>query len=274
MANSKSYLSQYKKFTQTRRKPEDYVRKYSKELGVDDLKNRVATARTAIRSTEETIGGVPDSVSGRTSGSLVTDAQRNRLVQNEVAPLQEILGTQTTAFGDAAQDYSEAQGNVDKRVGYALDAADKKAASLYDLYQAAFEREKQAEANRQWQLAFEETKRQNAASRAAAANTFSPSFGGGSTGGGGKTSKAYMTPKSNGSGYAFSTASGKSISAASYAKLTGQDIRDVLYSMGQSGDNYAAQVYNQLRNDPFFGKGNKSYDARIKSTYSPLFWGS
>lgn len=44
--------------------------------------------------------------------------------------------------------------------------------------------------------------------------------------------------------------------------------------MGQQGDSYAAQVYNQLRNDPFFGKGDANYDNRVKAAYSPLFWGT
>jgi hypothetical protein len=75
-------------------------------------------------------------------------------------------------------------------------------------------------------------------------------------------------------GFDFADISGNSISAGKYAQLTGQSIGSVLYNMGQSGDTYAQNLYNQLKRDPFFGKGNAAYDARIKQAYSPIFWGT
>lgn len=75
-------------------------------------------------------------------------------------------------------------------------------------------------------------------------------------------------------GFAFTDAAGKPISAATYASQTGQDVRDVLYEMGQGGDQYAAQLYNQFRSDPFFGKGNAAYDKKVMQQYSPIFWGA
>lgn len=273
MQPSSTYLSQYQTFSNNRVKPEDYIKRYSKELGVEDARSRVKSARSAIKATEDTIAATPDSVAGRTSGSLVTDAQRNRLVQNEVTPLQEVLRTQGGAFGDAANDFSVLSGDVDKRVDLALRTDDTQANTLMQLYGASLESEKQAEAKRQFEENLKLQREQIAASERAsarAAAAASPSFGGG----GGDTPKAVMARKSNGSGFAFADSSGQSISAAKYAQLTGKDIRDVLYSMGQDGDTYAAAVYNQLRADPFFGKGDANYDKRVKGTYSPLFWGS
>lgn len=75
-------------------------------------------------------------------------------------------------------------------------------------------------------------------------------------------------------GFDFTDVGGAPISAAKYAQLTGSSIGQVLYQMGASGDTYAQQLYNQLKNDPFFGKGNAQYDARIKQAYSPIFWGT
>lgn len=274
MQPSSTYLSQYQTFSNTRVKPEDYIKRYSKELGVEDARSRVKSARSAIKATEDTIAATPDSVAGRTSGSLVTDAQRNRLVQNEVAPMQEVLRTQGGAFSDAANDFSVLSGDVDKRVDLALRTDDTQANTLMQLYSAALENEKQAEAKRQFEENLKLQREQIAASERAsarAAAAASPSFGGG---GGGNTPKAVMARKSNGSGFAFADSTGQSISAAKYAQITGKDIRDVLYSMGQDGDTYAAAVYNQLRADPFFGKGDANYDKRVKGTYSPLFWGT
>lgn len=111
---------------------------------------------------------------------------------------------------------------------------------------------------------------------AASANSFSPTMGGGGGVGGGQPQQApqaSIAKKQNG-GFAFADAGGKPISAATYAKLNGQDIRDVLHLMGSNGDTYSQQLYNQLARDPFFGKGNAKYDQQIYKTYSPIFWGA
>ena len=275
MQPSSSFLSQYQSFTNNRVKPEDYVKRYSADLGVEDAKARVRSARSAIKSTEDTIAATPDSVSGRTSGSLVTDSQRNRLVQNEIAPMQEVLRTQGGAFSEATGDLSTLNNDLNSKVDLAVRQDDSQANSLLTLYQAAQEQEKLAEQKRQYEADAAERIRQfnaNLAESRRASSAFSPSFGAGATTP--AAPAAVMTPKSNGSGFAFADSSGQPISAAKYAQLTGQDIRSVLYSMGQKGDTYAAQAYNQLRNDPFFGKGDANYDNRVKETYSPLFWGT
>jgi hypothetical protein len=75
-------------------------------------------------------------------------------------------------------------------------------------------------------------------------------------------------------GYNFTDQAGKPISAAKFAQVSGQPIGSVLYTMGQNGDKYAQQLYNQLKGDTMFGKGNAQYDARIKQAYAPIFWGS
>lgn len=272
MQPSSSLFSQYDSFQKSRVKPEDYVKRYSTDLGVEDAKTRVKSARSAIRSTEDTIAATPDSVSGRTSGSLVTDSQRNRLVQNEIAPMNEVLRTQGNNYSEASGDLNTLNTDLNRKVDLALNADDTQANTLMQLYAAALESEKAAEAKRQFEEGLRlEREKMAASERAARAAYATPSFGGGTTG---AAPAAAMTKKANGGGFAFADADGNSISAAQYASLTGKDIRDVLYTMGQQGDSYAAQVYNQLRSDPFFGKGDTNYDTRVKSTYSPLFWGT
>ncbi len=80
---------------------------------------------------------------------------------------------------------------------------------------------------------------------------------------------AQAIKKQNG-GFAFTDAANKPISAATYAKQTGQDIRDVLYQMGQDGDQYSQNLYNQIAKDPFFTQNLGEYAKR----YSPIFWGT
>ena len=196
MQPSSKLFSQYNKFQSTRVKPEDYVKRYSADLGVEDARARVKGARTAIRATEDTIAAAPDSVAGRTSGSLVTDAQRNRLVQNEVTPLQDIMRTQTGAYSDASQDLDKLGAELDRRVQYGLAADDTQANTLLTLYQAAFESEKEKTARQQWAKQMAEQKRQFDLNRKdaerqslrAAAAAATPSFG--SSGGGMPKAKA------------------------------------------------------------------------------------
>lgn len=93
-------------------------------------------------------------------------------------------------------------------------------------------------------------------------------------GGGDQEQPKAFTQQREDKGYDFTDAAGNPISAAKYAQLTGMSIGQVLYQMGKSGDVYSQNLYNQLKNDPFFGKGNASYDAKIKQTYRPIFWGT
>lgn len=119
--------------------------------------------------------------------------------------------------------------------------------------QMAFNRQQQADAQR---------------SAAASSNALASLYGGGQQ----QTPQPSISRKQGG-GFAFTDSNGQAISAAKYAQLTNQPLGTVLYSMGQQGDAYAQQLYNQLRNDPFYGKGNAQYDAKIRAQYSPIFWG-
>jgi len=257
MQPSSKLFSQYQAFQKKRVKPEDYVKRYSTDLGVDDAKARVAGARTAIRATEDTITAAPDSVAGRTSGSLVTDAQRNRLVQNEVAPLQEMMRTQSNAYSDANQGLSELSDTLDKRVAYDLQSDETQANSLLTLFQAASESEKQKEAVRQWKAQLAENKRQfnesqkaaerQSARAAAAAATPTYSGGGGSTAPKGKTTNPVQQAAYND----VASRMGQSDGAIK------SDYRATLRSAnrGNQKDIQKIAIYRKLRPDLFAGQG-------------------
>lgn len=205
MAKSSDYLKQYQSFTTNRVRPEDYVKRYQTELGVDAVRDRVGGARAAIRSTEDVIRNAPAGVAGRTSGSLVTDAQRNALVQQEVAPLRETLQTQSSAFGDAQSELQDLLGQAGQRAEFAYGADTERSSNLMELYRAAQANEQAAAEQRRWEKQMAEQRRQfdaemraraadrAAASRAAAASIPSPSFGGGGGGGGGRGSALKQT---------------------------------------------------------------------------------
>lgn len=158
MEPSSNLLSRYKSFEQTRLRPEDYVKRYSKELGVDSLRGRVSNARGAIRATEDTIRATPDSVAGRTSGSLVSDAARTRLVQNDLAPLQELYTTQGNALSDASADLGDLQSQVDSKATMAYGSDTDRANSLLKMYDAAFQNEQEMEKRRQFEAQLAESR--------------------------------------------------------------------------------------------------------------------
>src|SRR5690606_30305321 len=160
MDSSANYLKQYQDFTNNRLTPEAYVKKYSAELGADKAKESVAAARGVVRSTQDTLKAVPDSVSGRTSGSLVTDAQRSRLVRNEVAPLNEALAGQSEAYNDANVDYKDILSQVQNRTALGLQGDETRANSVMELYKAAAQKEKEEEERRRWEAQLAEERRQ------------------------------------------------------------------------------------------------------------------
>lgn len=125
--------------------------------------------------------------------------------------------------------------------------------SLADALQQAYDREQAAAAQR---------------ASAAAQNAWTNALLNAGGAGAGAAGPSYT--RKDGGGFAFTDAQGNPISAAGYAQATGKDIRDVLYEIGQKGDTYAQQVYNQILQDPFFEKNIGAY----VNTYSPLFWGT
>lgn len=84
-----------------------------------------------------------------------------------------------------------------------------------------------------------------------------------------------MAQKAQGGGFNFTDNSGKAISAAKYAQLTGGDITDVLRSMGQGGDAYAANAYNWFQKVKGSTMANtpQKLMALAQKNFAPLFWG-
>lgn len=267
MESSQNILTRYNDFQNKRVRPEDYVKQYSNELGVDQIRGRVNEARSAIRATENTIAATPGSVAGRTSGSLVGDAQRTALVQQEIAPLQEIMGTQVAGFGDANAELESVTSQANNRASMAYGADSDQANNLLGLYNAALGWEAEQERKRQ----FEENMRLErdkmvAAQRAAAASRPSPSVatpkdGGGSTPTNPVQQKAYNEVKD---------------------RVTWQSPQDLISDFnatlksanyGNPYDQAKVEIYRQLRPDLFSsaGQSGSTPQQSSKSNYvNPL----
>src|SRR5258708_9369943 len=82
----------------------------NKQYGVDAAQGQVQGLRGAIQNTTDLLNKVAPSVMGRVGNSLVTDAQANRQITNEQAPLNTQLNTETTDYSNANTDYHAAVG--------------------------------------------------------------------------------------------------------------------------------------------------------------------
>lgn len=79
-----------------------------KQFGVPEIRDNVAKLRTTVANTTSALNNVDPSVTGRTSQSLVTEAQRQRIVNNERAPIAGQLSEQTGALGEQDQTLRDA----------------------------------------------------------------------------------------------------------------------------------------------------------------------
>lgn len=266
--DSAAALNELKQFQGSRKSAQDYYTQYQNELGAGNAQQHANDLRGLIRNTETALKGVEGSVTGRTQGSLVTEAQRSRLANLERQPLQEGLTSQQGAYSDEMASYRDLVGQAGTRANMAYQTDADRLAALQGNYTNLFSRE-QADQDRRFRDAqAAEARRQfdveQSRLRAGSGGGFNPSL---------NQPKAAMQQR-NGGGFNFVDASGNPVSAARYASLTGQSIGNVLQAMGQSGDQYAAQLYNQLKSDPFFGRGDAEYEKMIKSAYNPIFWGT
>lgn len=83
------------------------------KYGVGDIQNRVSGLRTTLSNTETALNNVDPSVTGRTSNSLVTEAQRQRMVNQERVPIAAQYGDQTRALSNESANLGEAQKQAD-----------------------------------------------------------------------------------------------------------------------------------------------------------------
>lgn len=155
--NSQEALTNYQNIQANRRKPQDILRESEQRLGIPTATQRQVGLRGAITNTENLIRNVDPSVSGRTSGSLVTEAQKQRLIAMEREPLTDQFREQSRALEGETASLTELQRRAREDAQLAIsadDAAENAARGLYDtLYQreqdeiARQERAKAATAN-------------------------------------------------------------------------------------------------------------------------------
>lgn len=105
--DSASLASQLADYDKNRKNSVDVLNEAMGKYGVPEIRSRVSGLRTTLANTESALNAVDPSVTGRTSGSLVTEAQRSKQVANERAPIADQYGQQSRALGDATSNLSD-----------------------------------------------------------------------------------------------------------------------------------------------------------------------
>lgn len=172
------------------------------KYGVPEIRSRVAGLRTTLTNTENAINAVDPSVTGRTSGSLVTEAQRQKQVANERAPLAEQYGTFSRSLGDATSDLSDQERAAQLLAQSQQSDYDTGRNALAGRYQLAVDTEaeqrRRLEADRAYDLQKQEAARQAASAQGYSFGSTSaqPSSTGSSSAPDPQTQKAYNDVKS------------------------------------------------------------------------------
>lgn len=265
--DSQSLFNQLQDYDKNRKSSVDVLNDAMGKYGVPEIRSRVSGLRTTLSNTENALNAVDPSVTGRTQGSLVSEAQRQKQVANERAPIAQQYGEQTKALGNESANLSDQLQAAQLLAQNQVSDYDRGRQALSSQYDAVLGREaekrRREEADRAYQF---QVQAANDARRAASGSGASPSIGGD----GGTAPKALSQQRSGG-GFNFQDSNNKSISAGQYAKATGKNIGDLLYEMGKNGDKYAQQAYNQIKaNQDYYNKNPNV----LKSEFAPLFWGT
>lgn len=157
--NSQSAFDELRNFQGSRRKAADILKESESRLGLPDATKRQQGLRTAITNTENLIKAVDPSVSGRTGGSLVTEAQKTRLVGLERQPLDTAFSEQNRALEGESAIASELQRRALQESQLQLSEDDARQNALQGVYSTLYQREQDAIAKAERDRAFEEQKR-------------------------------------------------------------------------------------------------------------------
>jgi hypothetical protein len=107
MPTSAEVAQQLAKYDANKKSSADVLNSAMTQFGVPEIRQRVAGLRTTLGNTENALNNVDPSVTGRTSRSLVTEAQRSRIVNKEREPIAAQYGQQSRALGDESANLSE-----------------------------------------------------------------------------------------------------------------------------------------------------------------------
>ncbi len=292
---SQGLFNQYTAASQAQPKLVDVLNNAQQQAGIGGLQQGINLFNSQLSGTKGLIDNLNTDTQARTAGTNANQAYLDRLRASEGGQLNTQLSRLTTGLGDVTNAFNTSNANTGQLLSAtqadqatALHPLELQIGSMSDQfarqitgYTTGAQNEldtlltklkNQQDLNTQeWQrantLADQETQFQQARSLAAQssgqrANAFAGAgLTGSSQGIGNVSAKA-------GGGFNFQNAGGQPISAASFAAANNMPIGTLLQRMGQAGDTYAAQAYNQLSKT----KNQNAFNTASKQ-YSSLFWG-
>lgn len=246
--NSAAALAQLQQTQAAAQNPNDILSGQRQQLGVQGAQDTVTGLRGAIDNTTKLLKQVAPSVMGRTANSLVTNAQASRQIQNEQAPISQTLTDQGTQYNEAGQDLSKLQDQASQAANGIYQGQQDKLSYAQNLYNTLFQKEQAAQKAQQDEADRQESTRQfneslaqqKAASSASAGSSFNLGNDAAAP-----TSQVRVVHK--GSDYHFYDSNNQPVTAAQYAKSSGQTLGDVLRSMAAGGDKSAAAAYGAVQ---------------------------
>lgn len=140
------------------------------QFGVPEIRKTVSGLRSTVANTSAALDNVDPSVTGRTQGSLVTEAQRQKQVVNERAPIAGQLTKFSGALSDNERALQDALGQATTVASNRVNDYTRGRDALQSQYESAYTREKdaaaKAEADRQYQLQVQQARSSSASSSA------------------------------------------------------------------------------------------------------------
>lgn len=158
--DSKTAYQKLQEARSTQQSASDIYAKQEQELGLPGARQDVQTKRDIVRTTEDALRGVESSVTGRTQGSLVTEAQRRRLAALEREPIATQLTDQQGALSEQQGIYQDLLGQAGTRSGLQYQSQQDRIKGYETDYNLALQAEQEAEARRQFEAQLAESQRQ------------------------------------------------------------------------------------------------------------------
>lgn len=121
-------------------KPLDIFSRLETEAGLPEMRKTASTLSKEIANVEDYLDIVEPTITGRTRESLVTQAQKTGMVQEEKKPYLEKLSKFGTSLGRLQSGISSAEGNIGTKVGLAVQGQQQELEPLKFAYQTMVDR--------------------------------------------------------------------------------------------------------------------------------------
>lgn len=144
--DSATLAKQIQDYDATKRNSLDVLNEALGKYGVPEIRTRVSGLRSTLSNTERALDAVDPSVTGRTQGSNVTEAQRQRQVANERAPIMDQYGDISNSLSNESRNLSEQEQAARMVAEASITDWNTGRTALRDRYDTTYQREQDAKA--------------------------------------------------------------------------------------------------------------------------------